>query len=201
MKKSLSLLEMVVSLLVMSVIVATSLKYGSSAYSQYKYSANQKKLENIQTALKNYFKAHGRLPRPSPYNNLTTTDDKYGKELEINSGCTDMSCREITDTIVYSNKKIQYSKMQANKGATNADKVDGTYNNWVQYTANDYMFSGIVPFKELHLTEKDICLSILPLNHVLEGLFCMLQSIYEGLERVFCNEIDEIIDYIKNWSS
>ena len=156
MKKSLSLLEMVVSLLVMSVIVATSLKYGSSAYSQYKYSANQKKLENIQTALKNYFKAHGRLPRPSPYNNLTTTDDKYGKELEINSGCTDMSCREITDTIVYSNKKIQYSKMQANKGATNADKVDGTYNNWVQYTANDYMFSGIVPFKELHLTEKDI---------------------------------------------
>ena len=43
MKKSLSLLEMVVSLLVMSVIVATSLKYGSSAYSQYKYSANQKK--------------------------------------------------------------------------------------------------------------------------------------------------------------
>lgn len=156
MKKSLSLLEMVISLLVMSVIVATSLKYGSSAYSQYKYSANQKKLENIQTALKNYFKAHGRLPRPSPYNNLTTTDDKYGKELEINSGCTDMSCREITDTIVYSNKKIQYSKMQANKGATNADKVDGTYNNWVQYTANDYMFSGIVPFKELHLTEKDI---------------------------------------------
>lgn len=156
MKKSLSLLEMIISLLIMSIIVATSLKYGSSAYSQYKYSANQKKLENIQTALKNYFKAHGRLPRPSPYNNLTTTDDKYGKELEINSGCTDMSCREITDTIVYSNKKIQYSKMQANKGATNADKVDGTYNDWVQYTANDYMFSGIVPFKELHLTEKDI---------------------------------------------
>lgn len=156
MKKSLSLLEMVVSLLVMSVIVATSLKYGSSAYSQYKYSANQKKLKNIQTALKNYFTAHGRLPRPSSYQNLTTTDDKYGKELEINSGCTDMSCREITDTIVYSNKKIQYSKMQASKGATNADKVDSTYNNWVQYTANDYMFSGIVPFKELHLTEKDI---------------------------------------------
>ena len=156
MKKSLSLLEMVVSLLVMSVIVATSLKYGSSAYSQYKYSANQKKLENIQIALKNYFKTHGRLPRPSSYQNLTTTDDKYGKELEINSGCTDMSCREITDTIVYSNKKIQYSKMQANKGATNADKVDSTYNNWVQYTANDYMFSGIIPFKELHLTEKDI---------------------------------------------
>ena len=46
--------------------------------------------------------------------------------------------------------------MQANKGATNADKVDSTYNNWVQYTANDYMFSGIIPFKELHLTEKDI---------------------------------------------
>ena len=155
-KKSLSLLEMVVSLLVMSVIVATSLKYGSSAYSQYKYSANQKKLENIQMALKNYFKAHGRLPRPSPYYNVATTNDKYGKELEINAGCVDISCHKINNTIVYSNNKIKYSKMQASKGAVNADKVDGTYNNWAQYTANDYMFSGIIPFKELNLTEKDI---------------------------------------------
>jgi len=53
--------------------------------------------------------------------------------------------------------------------------------------------------KVFSLTEKDICLSVLPLNHVLEGLFCMLQSIYNGLERVFCNEIDEITDYIKNY--
>lgn len=53
--------------------------------------------------------------------------------------------------------------------------------------------------KSLDLTEKDICLSVLPLNHVLEGLFCMLQSIYKGLERIFCNELDEIIDYIKKY--
>lgn len=53
--------------------------------------------------------------------------------------------------------------------------------------------------KVFDLTEKDICLSVLPLNHVLEGLFCMLQSIYRGMERVFCNDIDEIIDYIKDY--
>ena len=156
MKKSLSLLEMIVSILVMSIVASVSLKYGLNTYSKYKYSANQKKLENIQIALKNYFKSNGRLPRPSPYHNLTTADDKYGKELEINSGCTNISCHEITDTVVYNSRKITYSKMKAKKGETNADKVDGTYNNWVQYTANDYMFSGIVPFKELHLTEKDI---------------------------------------------
>ena len=53
--------------------------------------------------------------------------------------------------------------------------------------------------KVFEITQNDKCLSVVPLNHVLEGLFCFLQSIYKGAERVFCNELDEIIDYIKKY--
>ena len=53
--------------------------------------------------------------------------------------------------------------------------------------------------KVFDLTENDICLSVLPLNHVLEGLFSFLLSFYKGCQRVFCNELDEIIEYIKRY--
>lgn len=53
--------------------------------------------------------------------------------------------------------------------------------------------------KVFNLTESDMCLSVLPLNHVLEGLFCFLLSFYKGSKRVFCNELDEIIGYIKKY--
>ena len=53
--------------------------------------------------------------------------------------------------------------------------------------------------KVFDINEKDICLSVLPLSHVLEGIFCFLLSIYNGAERIFCNEIDEIIEYIKKY--
>ena len=53
--------------------------------------------------------------------------------------------------------------------------------------------------KVFNLTENDISLSVLPLNHVLEGLFCFLLSLYNGSQRVFCNEIDEITEYIKKY--
>lgn len=154
-KKSLSLIEMIVAILVMSIITATSMKYGTRLYKQYQYDANQKKLENIQIALKNYFQIHGRLPRPASYNNLTATDSEYGKELTIDPNCTDVSCHTINDAVVYSNNKIQYSKMGSEKNTSNAGEIIGIYNEWVQYTANDYIFSGIVPFKELNLTEHD----------------------------------------------
>lgn len=54
--------------------------------------------------------------------------------------------------------------------------------------------------KVLDITEKDNFLSVLPLNHVLEGLFCLLLSIQNGTERVFCNELDETIEYIKKYN-
>ena len=49
------------------------------------------------------------------------------------------------------------------------------------------------------LKESDIVLSVLPLNHVFEGVFGFLISLYKGCERIFCNELDEIIDYIHNY--
>ncbi len=54
--------------------------------------------------------------------------------------------------------------------------------------------------KVFEITQNDKCLSVVPLNHVLEGLFCFLQSFYKGAERVFCNELDEIIEYIKKYN-
>ncbi len=53
--------------------------------------------------------------------------------------------------------------------------------------------------KRINLSESDICLSILPLNHVLEGLFCFLLSFYRGCARIFCNGIENICDYIKKY--
>ena len=53
--------------------------------------------------------------------------------------------------------------------------------------------------KTFNISKEDICLSVVPLNHVLEGLFVFLLSIYKGAKRVHCNEIDEIIDYIEKY--
>lgn len=50
------------------------------------------------------------------------------------------------------------------------------------------------------ITSNDIALSVLPLNHVLEGIFCFLVSVYKGLQRVHCNELYEIIEYIKKYN-
>lgn len=49
------------------------------------------------------------------------------------------------------------------------------------------------------ITEKEVTLSILPLNHVLEGLFCMLLSIKNGATRVYCNSIEKIAEYMKKY--
>ena len=53
--------------------------------------------------------------------------------------------------------------------------------------------------KVFDINEKDICLAIMPLSHVLEGLFCLILSIHKGAKRVFCNQLDEIVEYIKEY--
>ena len=53
--------------------------------------------------------------------------------------------------------------------------------------------------KIFEIDEKDIVLSVLPLNHVFEGVFGFLISFYKGAERIFCNEIDEIIEFIHKY--
>ncbi len=62
------------------------------------------------------------------------------------------------------------------------------------------IYSNICNVSEvLELDKNDIALSILPLNHVLEGLFCFLVSIQKGMERIFCDDISEILEYIKKY--
>lgn len=48
------------------------------------------------------------------------------------------------------------------------------------------------------INSEDIVLSVLPLNHVLEGLFCFLVSLYKGAKRVYCNDLKNIVECIKN---
>lgn len=67
--------------------------------------------------------------------------------------------------------------------------------------SNRNIISNLVNVAQIfEITQEDRCLSVLPLNHVLEGLFCFLQSLYKGAERVFCNELDEILEYIKKYN-
>ena len=67
--------------------------------------------------------------------------------------------------------------------------------------SNRNIISNLVNVAQIfEITKEDRCLSVLPLNHVLEGLFCFLQSLYKGAERVFCNELDEILEYIKKYN-
>ena len=46
------------------------------------------------------------------------------------------------------------------------------------------------------ITSKDIALSVLPLNHVLEGVFCLMLTIYSGATRTYCNDLKDIIEDI-----
>ena len=49
---------------------------------------------------------------------------------------------------------------------------------------------------QIGLDSSDVALSILPANHVLEGLFCFLLSIKNGLKRVFAKDLESIASTI-----
>lgn len=46
------------------------------------------------------------------------------------------------------------------------------------------------------INSTDIALSVLPLNHVLEGLFCLLLTIYNGATRTYCYDLKDIVEDI-----
>lgn len=46
---------------------------------------------------------------------------------------------------------------------------------------------------------KDVVLSVLPLNHVLEGIFSLLLSISRGAKRIHCNDISNIAEYMQKY--
>ena len=53
--------------------------------------------------------------------------------------------------------------------------------------------------KQFPIESKDIALSVLPLNHVLEGLFCLLITIYKGATRTYCYDLKNIIEDINKY--
>ena len=60
------------------------------------------------------------------------------------------------------------------------------------------IISNMIDSSKVLLLESEVtCLSVLPQNHVLEGLFSFLQSFYKGCKRVLYIDLDDIINYIK----
>ena len=132
---------------------------------------------------------------------------KYKDELEN----IKISNQYLNNIICFDNEEFQDLTSKSNKNVTDIEiKEDDTCA--IIFTSgttdkpkgvmlsNRNICSNLVNVsKVFEITKEDRCLSVLPLNHVLEGLFCFLQSIYKGAERVFCCEIGEILNYIKKY--
>lgn len=69
----------------------------------------------------------------------------------------------------------------------------------VELTNKNICFNIINTSKTFVLCDKDIVLCVLPLNHIFGGIFVSLNAFYNGCQKVFCNEIDEIVDYIRKY--
>jgi len=50
-----------------------------------------------------------------------------------------------------------------------------------------------------HISCNDIALSVLPLNHVLEGVFCLLLTIYNGATRTYCYDLKNIVEDLNRY--
>lgn len=50
------------------------------------------------------------------------------------------------------------------------------------------------------ISSNDMALSVLPLNHVLEGLFCLLLTIYKGATRIYCHDLKDIVEDINKYN-
>ena len=134
---------------------------------------------------------------------LIFTSDEYLEKLE------DIDIKQI------SFDGIEYSEMVANPILSNNNKItkinkedecviistSGTTNKSkaVILTQNNIISNMLNVSEIMNVTKEDIALSVMPLNHVLEGLFCMLLTIYKGATRIHCSNIDDIVDYIKKY--
>ena len=122
---------------------------------------------------------------------------------------------EIKNVISFDSEELSYKKLleAGNKETTKEEQskpedvcvilfTSGTTNNpkAVMLTNKNICENNLAVSKVFGISEKDIFLSVMPLNHVLEGLFCLLTSISKGAKRVFCNELDEIVEYIKKYN-
>ena len=134
---------------------------------------------------------------------LIFTSDEYLEELE------EIDIKQI------SFDGIEFSEMVANPILANKNEIkviskedecviistSGTTNKSkaVILTQNNIISNMLNVSEIMEITKEDIALSVMPLNHVLEGLFCMLLTIYKGATRIHCSNIDDIVDYIKKY--
>ena len=122
---------------------------------------------------------------------------------------------EIKNVISFDSEELSYKKLleAGSKGVTDTKQskpddvcvilfTSGTTNNpkAVMLTNKNICENSLAVQKVFDISENDIFLSVMPLNHVLEGLFCLFTSISKGAKRVFCNELDEILEYINKYN-
>ena len=143
-KKSFTLIEISVVLAVLGALISLSIKASSGLYSKYKYIANQKKIEVIQQALQTYFTMHKRLPAPASYL-LHNQDTKlFGSECDV------IGNRSARDWTIYKTQNAQGGFGHVESLGTNYYLAIGPSNLY------DTVRYGIVPFKELGLSQDDV---------------------------------------------
>ncbi len=90
-------------------------------------------------------------------------------------------------------KDSQVAQIIFTSGTTDTSKA-------VMLTQKNIYSNIISSASVIDMTDKDIVLSVLPLNHVLEGLFSFLLSIYNGAKRTFCTSTEDILTDIKSYN-
>ena len=135
-KQSFTIIELSVVLLILSILMSGTIVVLKQILNKTMEEKNKQKIELIQKSLQNYFNIYRRLPRPAKYDFYRNLKD-YGTE-SIEPNALSM------DTDYYTNS-FQYNFAKN----INEEKI---------YKANveTTIYYGIIPFKELKLTESDI---------------------------------------------
>src|SRR5574344_874665 len=97
-KKSFTLIELSVVLIVIGCLTAASAQGLSYVKNYLNTKQTQIKIQNVQLALQNYFTDHQRLPRPALYSVATNASD-FGYE-------SDSPLSDNKDTLFYTNYKV-----------------------------------------------------------------------------------------------
>lgn len=84
-KKSISMLELAITITIAGVLTGLSTYYGNKIYNNAKHNADDKKIKIIKKALQDYFTYNHRLPKPADYL-LSRSDDNFGREKSTNIG-------------------------------------------------------------------------------------------------------------------